>query len=475
MPSSDTDKIYSRLIVNDRVRPSTRGQESMLVETESDRSRVLYSSAFRRLQGKTQVFPLDDNAAVRTRLTHSLEVAHVGRYLASTVLKQFGRTGRKKVGLEEELAFAFPTIVETACLLHDIGNPPFGHFGETAISQWFSEYKKRSKEGGDGFAPEFCDLIYFDGNPQGFRIAVRLGGEDAKSGLNLTLTQLASMIKYVALPQDIKESGSTPLAVKKAGAFHSEEEVFKKIRERFELKIGQRFPLAYLMEAADDISYCLSDLEDGIEKGLVSFSEVADAILQECDSDPQARTEVENARKAADSSSAVNKLVIFRSRLIRALVEHAGVEYVRQHDAIVRGEIKELIDVDTSYGVILKAIKGFARSNIYDNQASQLLELTGLSVVSGLLDQFRPLMDLERSEITALMKGQGSRNLEVPKRLLGVVAEKHRNVYQQLLADSSVDDQGELSLRGHMMVDFISGMTDRFSLSLYQRLKGISL
>ena len=226
--------MYKKLLDTERRRASTQGQYSLLQAIESDRARVLYSTAFRRLQGKTQVFPLDENAAIRTRLTHSLEVAHVGKYLASSILEKLEDKDKlEEFDLSGHYGIAFVTVVEIACLLHDIGNPPFGHFGEVAISSWFKKYVAEMKSCND----VLLDLTNFDGNPQGFRIATRLSGKETRTGMNLTFVQLASMLKYVGLPKDINTATLT-----KAGAFGTESEALQQVMSRFELKVGGRFP-----------------------------------------------------------------------------------------------------------------------------------------------------------------------------------------------------------------------------------------
>lgn len=215
---------YEELLRPHRLRQSTRGAVSAVEESESDRARVLYSAAFRRLQRKTQVFPLEENAAVRSRLTHSLEVAHVGRYLATRVIEKLRSKG---IYFEAEDDLAFANIVDTACLLHDLGNPPFGHFGEAAISAWFADWSARRGSGGNSRLSE--DLRFFDGNPQGFRIATSIGGID-KFGLNLTCAQIASTVKYPVLPDGVKENDSLR---KKAGIFWTEGEIWGEVRRSF--------------------------------------------------------------------------------------------------------------------------------------------------------------------------------------------------------------------------------------------------
>jgi len=256
VPKTDfTEKILP-LVTPIRRRNSTiTDTRSILIESESDKGRVINSASFRRLQQKAQVFPLEPNAAVRSRLTHSIEVSQVGRHIAQKVIESTLESSNQPY---IELA-AFVNTIETACLLHDIGNPPFGHLGETAIQCWFTKSKF-------GDAREFKDLCNFDGNPQGYRIASFLSGKDS-FGLNLTCTQLLSMIKY---PTDVtgKDAGAP---YKKIGIFDADYAGYEDACEKLDWVPRRKFPFVYLMDAADDIAYSMSDLEDGIEKKVVSI------------------------------------------------------------------------------------------------------------------------------------------------------------------------------------------------------------
>lgn len=466
---------YASLLGTARIRTSTRGQLSILQAVESDRARVIYSAAFRRLQGKTQVFPLDENAAVRTRLTHSLEVAHVGRFLANSVLEEFDRRKlSSSLGLSDANRVAFATVTETACLLHDIGNPPFGHFGEAAIRNWFQEFDSYP-------APElkqavrsselFLDLTKFDGNSQGFRIATRLAGEDHQSGLNLTLSQLAAMLKYSCLPSELERLPR----LKKAGVFETESSFLERIRGAFDLNPGQRFPLAYLMEAADDISYCLSDIEDGIEKNILTHEEAINGILDECSGSPSAKRIVMKARREMRKASSVAAVVAFRSSIIRSLVEWASQEYVSKHKVILSGRIRELIADSTDHGQLLRAVKSFSQRRLYRHRIPQSLELSGASIVQGILDKYGLVLRLTRKDMQRLMSDERAPGaLATHARLLTMIADRHKRVYSASLEGKTTDLE-EWCLRAHMVVDYLSGMTDQFALSTYQRLLGIKL
>ena len=262
---------YSKFLNTERRRNSRFQHKTIVQETISDKSRVVYASAFRRMQQKAQVFSLESNAAVRSRLTHTLEVADVGKKIAIGVADKLVEIGHLEI-VEKE---AFINIAETACLMHDIGNPPFGHFGEEAIKRWFKHNYKLVLENAQIKAPDdnskeynlLCDFFEFDGNPQGFRIVTQLSGikiEEYDQGLNLTYAQLGAFMKYLRLPGD----ESLKSKYKKAGYFHSENSIMEEVKSKLGL-IG-RHPILYIMEAADDISYCMSDIEDGIEKKIIS-------------------------------------------------------------------------------------------------------------------------------------------------------------------------------------------------------------
>lgn len=445
--------MYRDLLISDRIRQSSRGDKRLYEEVESDRARVLYSAAFRRLQRKTQVFPLDDNAAIRTRLTHSLEVAHVGRYLASSVIAKLSDSGQlKEFGLEEERAHAFIVTVEVACLLHDIGNPPFGHFGEVAIGRWCEENLK-----GKDALP---DLNNFDGNPQGFRIVTRLAGADSDTGMNLTLTQLASTLKYQSLAKEKKRFS-------KFGVFDSEEASLSRIREKFGLKPEQRFCIAYLMEAADDISYCLSDLEDGVEKGLLSYRQFIDALEESAT--PDALEIVAIGREAADKAPEVEPLVAFRSGVIRHLVSAAAERYISDHASILAGAPKELLSNRSKEGEFLAAVKSYVKKTVYDDRVILKLEVGGLSVVRGLLDCFRPVLEIPGNDVQAILAGERVKGRDVERRLLLLVAGRHKNAYVRAC---EVSPRHEVGHRARMIIDYVSGMTDSFALESYQKLSG---
>lgn len=248
--------LYKKLLSHTRFRISDVSDRHILLEAESDRGRLLFCPAFRRLQQKAQVFSMESNASVRSRLTHSLEVAQVGRYIADQISIQL----MERNWAEKEECAALTTFVETACLMHDIGNPPFGHFGEFAISEWFklngaealkSSFEASGMAGSDSYTVRaLADFLEFDGNPQGIRIVTKLQRNNDEFGLNLTKTTLAAYLKYVRTSGVKPEEVKSPF-VKKCGYFSTEADIIVSVWAEFGYGSPQRYPLAYIMEAAD--------------------------------------------------------------------------------------------------------------------------------------------------------------------------------------------------------------------------------
>lgn len=263
----------SGLLYPERIRQTTIPGRAMLEQFNSDRSRLVFCSSFRRMMQKAQVFSLEKNTSVRNRLTHSLEVADIGR----TISHEVGRRLMKKGYASGQDVQCIQSIVENACLMHDIGNPPFGHFGEEAIKNWFAKQSSSSSVLNN---KNLGDYQNFDGNPQGFRIITRLHTEIDEHSLNLTYSTLLASIKY----PNWSEPDSSKQFRKKKGVYSSERDLYYKICEASGHTLGNRYFLAYLMELADDICYCLSDISDAFEKNLVdsrSFRAELRKILKE--------------------------------------------------------------------------------------------------------------------------------------------------------------------------------------------------
>lgn len=477
---------YQRILSPARLRSSSLAGRTILTESESDRGRVLFSPAFRRLQQKAQVFSMEPNAAVRSRLTHSLEVSQLGRYLADEICQRLGSR------LDARQQGALVNFVETACLMHDIGNPPFGHFGEAAIQEWFKQQGRACflESMSATEAPHdaevtraLADFVEFDGNPQGLRIVSRLQWNTDAFGLNLTKTTMASFLKYVRSPLEPRTDAGFR---KKPGYFMTESDIVQQVWQEFAYATPQRFPLAYVMEAADDIAYCGSDLEDSLEKGIVdkrlAFPEIERLYnAAGFDDSMSYHREIGLALRGLCDGRLNGKeftYTDFRTRVNNAIVRYAADRYVDNDEHIADGTLTTLLPEDAPPGHLLNVLKQFCREHVYKHVSVQRIELAGYNAISGLLDQFRPLLAASRARFDAASRdaredGQGQRILLEPK-LLRLFPEKYRKVYDHQVL-TAADSAAEWNMRAHLVVDFVSGMTDDFAMTTYRTLAGMEL
>jgi dGTPase len=492
---------YSAILKTNRTRPSTVQNRSILTESESDRGRILFCAAFRRLQQKAQVFSMEPNAAVRSRLTHSLEVSQIGRYIADTITTTLEKTGQAS----SDECFALVTFVESACLMHDIGNPPFGHFGEAAISKWFRDngaqvIKAATKQTADNNTSNnsdsrdtsyLSDFFEFDGNPQGLRVVARLQWNKDEFGLNLTSTTLAAYLKYIRMAGQPKNPDMNSHFLKKAGYFISEEDVVKDIWRTFEYEHGQRFPLAYIMEAADDIAYCISDLEDSMEKGLVLQKDAFQHIKTAWD-----RAEMPNSETNALISEAIEYALLgrqgdeeytftdFRTSLNRTIVRHVANRYLDNQTEIFSGTLDSLLPETSGPGQILAILKDYCKKNVYCHESVQRTELAGYTAIYGLLNHFKILLECSSSRFLSALnyetRDTDKEPIVIEKKFLALFPERYIKVYRRAIEtmnSESKDDfpRREWNARAHLIVDFVSGMTDDFAMTTYQTLSGMRL
>lgn len=236
---------------------------------ENDYGRLVSSAPIRRLQDKTQVFPLEQSDYIRTRLTHSLEVSYIASSIGQSIEKFLIE---EKQDLDKEKQGFLSSLLRVAGLVHDLGNPPFGHFGEEAIKTFFRNYFKENTKT-ELNTLEKADFENFDGNVQTFRILSKLHYFGDEYGYNLTYSSLASIIKYPSNSTDGNDENSTEIAKKKFGYFVTETEKYNVINTYLELN-NKRSPIVYLLEAADDIAYSAADIEDGAKLGIISIDEI---------------------------------------------------------------------------------------------------------------------------------------------------------------------------------------------------------
>lgn len=493
---------YKHLLSPERFRTSSVSDRNIISESESDRGRLLFCAAFRRLQQKAQVFSMEPNAAVRSRLTHSFEVSQMGRYIADQVCFSL----LKNMWATSEECAALVTFVESACLMHDIGNPPFGHFGEAAISEWFRtkgpEAIIRACSNGKsdvGIEPAdprltnaLADFLVFDGNPQGLRVVTKLQRNSDEHGLNLTKTTIASYLKYVRSSVPTSVSITSPFT-KKCGYFITETDIIASVWQKFGYKVPQRFPLAYIMEAADDIAYCISDLEDSIEKGLLNKSTAISEIYSQWKEicyplENTAATRIETIlQDAARGKTRDDKpftYTDFRTNLNRELVQYSAEQYINEHTSVLNGSLPSLIPADSPAGKVLDLLKAYCRGKVYCHEIVQRVELAGYTAIYGLLNQFACLLDCNADRFTCSLDysiNKDSTNIPIiiEKKLLTLFPKNYVKVYFDDLQklDKTAPDYmfREWNIRAHLITDFLSGMTDDFAMTTYQTLSGMRL
>jgi dGTPase len=424
---------------------------------QRDFDRIAFCSAFRRLQDKTQVFPLPENDFVHTRLTHSLEVSCIGRSLGNLIGKQI--LEKHKELKTEFTNFHFGEIVAAACLAHDIGNPPFGHSGEDAIAEYFR------KGSGQRYQLElknekyWNDLVSFEGNAQGFRILTKLQNPHLQGGLRLTYATLGAFTKYPkesGLPDESANKNVKGKLYKKFGFFQSEKESFKEVAKETGLikkKIKgidwwSRHPLTYLVEAADDICYRIMDLEDGFRLGLLTFAETEELLR------PFIK---EKSLKGYSERNNNEKVGYLRAKSISETVQQLSEVFVAEEENILSDNFESTLISEIDSGKALETIKEISVEKIYSYQSVVEREAAGYEVLGGLLDIFISAVN-EAAEGKISFRNDSLLKL-VPGQFLHTKGKSPDDLYKRLLK----------------ITDFVSGMTDSYAVSLFRKLKGISL
>lgn len=441
---------WIKLLSTKRLGQSKEGDDAPPPRTEftRDYDRIIFSSAFRRLQDKTQVFPLAKSDYVRTRLTHSLEVASVGRslgMLAAEVIAE-KQPEFKLIGLPHDVG----TVVATACLAHDVGNPPFGHAGESAIQEWFeSSHAIKELRGA-----EREDLQKFEGNAQGFRTLCSLQQAPQRGGLQLTCAVLGTFTKYPRA-SEVEERQQYGISGKKFGFMQSEATLFQELANELGLiqKHGaaaawHRHPLAFLVEAADDICYHVMDVEDGYKAGCISFEEIA-ALHKPWLSD-------DRWKRGNEIEDSGRRVEYFRAITVNAMVRAAVNAFSDNYDGIMNGTFDEELTAKVEQSQDFKAFKTLAREKVYSARPVVEIEACGFEVIGGLLEAFVGAIDA---------KARKSETSKVRTRTILSLLPKTETDLERL---STYE-------RTLLATDFVSGMTDSFAVDLYQRIRGISL
>ena len=413
-------------------------------EFQRDYDRLIFSAPFRRLQNKTQVFPLPGSIFVHNRLTHSLEVSSVGRSLAENTVRRL-KSKSRRVDLPE-FFLEIGSIVAAGCLAHDLGNPPFGHSGEKAIATYFSERKGQALHGKFTKA-QWSDFIRFEGNANAFRLLTHQFNGRRQGGFALTYSTLASIVKY-------PYSSTHSEGKQKFGFFLSEQDAFVRIAEELGLvKLADnhpkyaRHPLVYLVEAADDICYQIMDIEDAHKLKLLSTEEVKHLFFEFFPDEKRTRIN-ETMKRVTDVNE---QIAYFRSRIIGLLIDECARVFDENESVILSGNFQGCLmdkvspEIQTAYNTCSKT----AFKKIYKASDVLEIELAGYQILSTLLDML----------IDAVLYPEKTYS----KLLLSRIPEQYEiqsdNIYTQVQS----------------VLDFVSGMTDVYALDLYRKITGMSL
>lgn len=440
---------WKQLISNKRF-----GQEYKHAERHDDRSefkrdydRLIFSSAFRRLQNKTQVFPLPGSIFVHNRLTHSLEVASVGMSIGNDISR---RVIQKRPELKDTLVEEIGTIVSAACLAHDLGNPPFGHSGEKAIQAFFSEGPGQKIK--SMVSSEFWDdITHFEGNANAFRILTHRFKGRRQGGFVMTYSMLASIVKYPFASCLAGNHG-------KFGFFASEAESYRKIADELgifcksapgePLKYA-RHPLVYMVEAADDICYEIMDIEDSHKLKILSFAETEHLLLSFFDEDIQQKIRQRIIDEELTDEN--EKVVYMRASVIGKLENECVAAFLAHEEEILAGTFEgSLIDhISERQKKAYKECEKISYSKIYQSKPVLDIELSGYKIMATLMEVF----------IEAAVNPSRFYSKQLLRRVSSQYDIENENLEERIMA----------------VIDYISGMTDIYALDIYQKINGISL
>lgn len=423
---------------------------------QRDFDRIIFSSAFRRLQNKTQVFPLPGSVFVHNRLTHSLEVSSVGRSLGSLAGEFIVQNFENELTEDSKNFYLYNlnNVIAAACLSHDIGNPAFGHSGEDAIASFFekneSELKPKFTE------KEWADFVNFEGNANAIRILTHKQTGKDEGGTQLTYTTLASIAKY---PCEAIAKKKGHVNRKKFGFFQSEKQTFlnianatKMMVESEEPTIFKRHPFVWLVEAADDICYNIIDMEDAHRLGIISTADCENLFMDLIKS-----VNEKDAKRTAEKlllfSNKNERISYLRAKVINALINKSTELYQQNFSEIIDGTLnKALLDIFKSESESFQEVERFSIEKIYGHRSVVEIENAGYNVMYELLNHFIPPIIKEKSE----RKGFEKKALQlIPSQFIY----EDGTVYEKVLG----------------VLDFVSGMTDNFATDLYRKIKGIDI
>lgn len=470
---------WNQLLSTKRSRGSTNKysrNSDLRSEFEKDYHRIIGSASFRRLQDKTQVFPLDKSDFIRTRLTHSLEVSSFAKSLGQNIgenLLAYRRDPSFTPRMKEDIC----SILQCAGLIHDIGNPPFGHFGEVEIREWFERklpvLKFRGVPISDVLTEQMKqDLYHFEGNAQALRLVTKLHFLVDDSGMNLTYALLGTIIKYPVSSIEInKRSGD--IKDKKMGYYYADREIFEDIQRETGTN-GKRHPLTFILEAADDIAYKTADIEDAFVKGFISYNRLLEELRE---LQMLYRQDGPGAFYPADKLEEIYLLgkerhvdnpeeYAIKNWIVRVqgfLLNCATYGFTSNYTAIMNGEYKHDLFYHTFAEKLMDLLGDFAFREVFTSDAIYRMEVSESAMIDFLMEKF----------VSAAIKYDDSTEKlgTIESRMIWFISDNYKNAYHRQAKGKSEEEK--LYLRLLLVTDYICGMTDSYAKRLYQELNAM--
>lgn len=470
---------WNQLLSTKRSRGSTNKyskSSDLRSEFEKDYHRIIGSASFRRLQDKTQVFPLDKSDFIRTRLTHSLEVSSFAKSLGQNIgenILAYRRDPSFTPRMKEDIC----SILQCAGLIHDIGNPPFGHFGEVEIREWFERKLPVLKFRGTPISEVLTeqmrqDLYHFEGNAQALRLVTKLHFLVDDSGMNLTYALLGTIIKYPVSSIEInKRSGD--IKDKKMGYYYADKEIFEEIQKETGTN-GKRHPLTFILEAADDIAYKTADIEDAFVKGFISYNRLLEELKE---LQMLYRQDGPGAFYPADKLEEIYLVgkerhvdnpeeYAIKNWIVRVqgfLLNCATYGFTSNYTAIMNGEYKHDLFYHTFAEKLMDLLGDFAFREVFTSDAIYRMEVSESAMIDYLMEKF----------VSAAIKYDDNTEKlgTIESRIIWFISDNYKNAYHRQARGKS--EAEKLYLRLLLVTDYICGMTDSYAKRLYQELNAM--
>ena len=445
-------------------------------EFEKDYHRIIGSASFRRLQDKTQVFPLDKSDFIRTRLTHSLEVSSFAKSLGQNIGENI-LLYKKDPGFTPRMKEDICSILQCAGLIHDIGNPPFGHFGELAIREWFERNLPALKFHGEPIDQILTermreDLYHFEGNAQALRLVSKLHFLVDEHGMNLTYALLNTIVKYPVASDEI-DPKSGNIKDKKLGYYLADENIFREIQEATGTN-GRRHPLTFILEAADDIAYKTADIEDAFIKGFISYQKLLEELTElqvmygksDANAFNPARLLDELYLRGKDKHVEDPEEYAIKNWIVRVqgfLINCATYGFTSNYSEIMAGRYEHDLFYHTFAEKFMDMLGDLAFREVFTSDTIYRMEVAEATMIDYLMDRF----------VSAVIKYDDKEEkmgtLDI--RMVSFISSNYKNAYHFQAQGKS--DEERLYLRLLLVTDYICGMTDSYAKRLYQELKAI--